>query len=32
MRDAPGEDPHSGQLFLLANPDHTRLKFLVFGG
>ena len=32
VRDALGEDPLSGHLFLFANRDRTRLKVLVFDG
>lgn len=32
VRDALGEDPLSGHLFLFANRDRTRVKVLVFDG
>ena len=32
VRDALGEDPLSGHLFLFANRDRTRVKILVFDG
>ena len=32
VRDALGEDPLSGHLFLFANRDRTRIKILVFDG